>query len=144
MIQGIFFKFLRFLPVLMIIICGFGFTYWMLLQNQTVFATPVEALIRTALMTFDLGYDSRIYGTPDQPAHYKLVYVIIILTAIVFSVFIINLLIGKITLPVHFFGYEYCSTPEDFSHEEVSRNNTLFTCLPTKYELRPNIDSSPG
>jgi hypothetical protein len=97
MLQVIFFKFLRFLPVLMIIICGFGFTYWMLLQNQTVFASPIEALLRTSLMAFDLGYESRLYGPPDQPAYYKLVYLIIIFTAIIFCVFIINLLIGRRT-----------------------------------------------
>ncbi|CAF1104808.1 unnamed protein product [Adineta steineri] len=94
MLQVICVKFLRFLPVLLIIICGFGFTYWMLLQNQLVYATPAEALLRTSLMMFDLGYESRLYSAPDQVAYYKLVYVIMILTAIVFCIFIINLLIG--------------------------------------------------
>ncbi|CAF3715438.1 unnamed protein product [Adineta steineri] len=94
MLQVICFKFLRFLPVLLIIICGFGFTYWMLLQNQPVYATPIEALIRTSLMMFDLGYESRLYSAPDQVAYYKLVYVMMILTAIVSCIFIINLLIG--------------------------------------------------
>ncbi|CAF1173022.1 unnamed protein product [Adineta ricciae] len=94
MFQVISVKFLRFLPVLMIIICGFGFTYWMLLQNQPVYGTPIEALIRTSLMMFDLGYEDRLYNEPDQIAFYKLVYVIMILTAIVFCIFIINLMIG--------------------------------------------------
>jgi hypothetical protein len=79
----------------MIIICGFGFTYWMLLQNQAVFGTPIEALIRTSLMMFDLGYESRLYSAPDQVAYYKLVYVIMIFSAIVLCIFIINLMIGK-------------------------------------------------
>jgi hypothetical protein len=98
MLQVISYKFLLFLPVLTIIICGFGFTYWMLLQNQTVYGTPIEALIRTSLMMFDLGYESRLYSAPDQVAYYKLVYVIMILTAVVFCIFIINLLIGKTIL----------------------------------------------
>ena len=100
MLQVICYKFLLFLPVLLIIICGFGFTYWMLLQNQPVFGTPIEALIRTTLMMFDLGYENRLYSAPDQVAYYKLVYVIMILTAIVFCIFIINLLIGKRILEV--------------------------------------------
>lgn len=105
MFQVIFFKFIRFLPVLLIIICGFGFTYWMLLQNQNAYASPIEALIRTSLMMFDLGYESRIYGS-DQNAYYKLVYVIMILTAIVFCIFIINLMIGKISLTLFVFHHD--------------------------------------
>jgi hypothetical protein len=108
MLQVIFFKFLHFLPVLTIIVCGFGFTYWMLLQNQTVFGSPIEALLRTGLMMFDLGYESRLYTPPDGVAYYKLVYVIIILTAIVFCVFIINLMIGKRILFSKFLYYESC------------------------------------
>ncbi|CAF1423214.1 unnamed protein product [Adineta steineri] len=49
MLQVISAKFLRFFPVLLVIICGFGFTYWMLLQYQPVYGTPIEALIRTGL-----------------------------------------------------------------------------------------------
>jgi hypothetical protein len=95
MLQVIFFKFLLFLPVLTIIICGFGFTYWMLLQNQTVFGTPIESLLRTSLMMFDLGYENRFYSPPDGVVYYKLAYVIMMFTAVLFCVFIINLMIGK-------------------------------------------------
>ena len=100
MLQVICWKFLSFLPVLIIILFGFGFTYWMLLQNQDVYATPIEALMRTCLMIFDLGYESRLYGSPDQPAHYKLVYVLMMITAIIFPIFIINLMIGKLRFSV--------------------------------------------
>ncbi|CAF1426526.1 unnamed protein product [Rotaria sordida] len=99
MLQLITSKFIRFLPVLLIAICGFGFTYWMLLQNQAVYGTPIEALLRTSLMLFDLGYEDRLYK-PDEGGvgYYKLVYVVFMLTAIAFSIFVINLLIGKIDL----------------------------------------------
>ncbi|CAF1437846.1 unnamed protein product [Rotaria sordida] len=95
MLQLITSKFIRFLPVLLIAICGFGFTYWMLLQNQAVYGTPIEALLRTSLMLFDLGYEDRLYK-PDEGGvgYYKLVYVVFMLTAIAFSIFVINLLIG--------------------------------------------------
>ncbi len=95
MLQVISLKFLRFLPVLMIIICGFGFTYWMLLQNQAMYGTPIEALLRTIIMLFDLGYDDRLYSDFGAVAYYKLVYVIMILTTICICIFVINLLIGK-------------------------------------------------
>ena len=96
MLQVIFAKFLRFLPVLLVIICGFGFTYWMLLQYQPVYGTPIEALMRTSLMLFDLGYESRLYDDgKGGVGYYKLVYVIFMLTAIICSIFVMNLLIGK-------------------------------------------------
>lgn len=96
MLQLICAKFLRFLPVLLIIICGFGFTYWMLLQYQPVYGTPIEALMRTSLMLFDLGYEDRLYDEENGgQGYYKLVYVIFMLTAIACSIFVINLLIGK-------------------------------------------------
>jgi hypothetical protein len=99
MLQLMTIKFLRFLPILLVIICGFGFTYWMLLQNQSVYGTPGEALLRTAIMLFDLGYDDRLYDSdPESISYYKLVYVIFIITAVAFPIFVINLLIGKIYL----------------------------------------------
>ena len=77
-------------------ICGFAFTYWMLLQNQDVYGTPIAAILRTSLMLFDLGYADRLYKPSEGGiGYYKLVYVIFMLTAIVFSIFVINLLIGK-------------------------------------------------
>ena len=96
MLQVISTKFLRFLPILLVIICGFGFTYWMLLQYQDVYGTPIESLVRTSLMLFDLGYESRLYDEEHGgQGYYKLVYVIFVLTAIACSIFVINLLIGK-------------------------------------------------
>ncbi len=99
MLQVMSVTFLRFLPVLLVIIFGFGFTYWMLLQYQPVYGTPIEALLRTSLMLFDLGYEDRLYDPKDGgEGYYKLVYVIFMLTAIVCSIFVINLFIGKISL----------------------------------------------
>jgi hypothetical protein len=97
MFQVISVKFFRFLPVFLVIITGFGFTYWMLLQDQLVYRTPIEALMRTGLMLFDLGYESRLYGeNNDTQVYYTLTYVIFILTAIALPIFVINLLIGKL------------------------------------------------
>ncbi|UJR17163.1 hypothetical protein I4U23_004059 [Adineta vaga] len=95
MLQVISVKFLRFLPVFLTLICGFGFTYWMLLQYQAVYGTPIEALLRTSFMLFDLGYEDRLYDEENGGVgYYKLVYVMFALTAIVCSIFVINLLIG--------------------------------------------------
>ncbi|CAF4183654.1 unnamed protein product, partial [Adineta steineri] len=92
MLQLIAFKFIKFIPVLLVIVCGFGFTYWMLVQNQQPFKTPIEALIRTGFLMFDIGYEDRLYGTEQY--YYPLLYLIMILTAIVFCIFILNLLIS--------------------------------------------------
>ncbi|CAM2714402.1 unnamed protein product [Rotaria socialis] len=136
MFQVITIKFLRFLPILIIIICGFGFTYWMLLQNQTVYGTPIEAILRTSLMLFDLGYESRLYS-PDQGGvgYYKLVYVIFMLTAIVFSIFVINLLIGSST----------SSSPqvqvEDFASEIDVVNKNMWFIYYCELELLFSVSS---
>jgi hypothetical protein len=80
----------------MIIICGFGFSYWMLLQNQSVYKTPIEALIRTGLMMFDLGYEDRLYNQSEGGiGYYTILYVMFVLTGIVLSIFVINLMISK-------------------------------------------------
>ncbi len=92
MIQLIGFKFIRFIPVLLVIVCGFGFTYWMLLQNQTVFQDPTQAVIRTGLLMFELNYEEHLY---NNAIYYQIIYFITILAAIVFCIFVLNLLISK-------------------------------------------------
>jgi len=107
MLQLILFKFVQFIPVLLIIICGFGFSYWMLLQNQAIYGTPIQALIRTGLMMFDLGYEDRLYNADQNgPVYYKILYVIFILTAIVLCIFVINLMISMYIL--YTCMYEFC------------------------------------
>ena len=69
----------------------------MLLQNQTPFQTPVEAVIRTGLLMFDLGYEDHLYS---NPIYYQIIYVITILSAIVFCIFVLNLLISKSPCPL--------------------------------------------
>jgi hypothetical protein len=91
MIQIIGFKFLRFIPVLLVVICGFGFTHWMLLQNQAPFSSPVEAVIRTGLLMFELDYEDHLY---KDDYYYTVIFVVTILASIVFCIFILNLLIS--------------------------------------------------
>jgi hypothetical protein len=68
----------------------------MLLQNQSVYGTPIEALIRTGLMMFDLGYEDRLYSPDDSGiCYYTVVYVMFVLTGIVLCIFVINLMISK-------------------------------------------------
>jgi hypothetical protein len=92
MLQLMFLKFIRFIPVLLVVIFGFGFTHWMLLQNQPVFQNPVDALLRISVIAFDLDYEDHLY---NNQIYYQLIFVVTILSAIVFSVFILNLLISK-------------------------------------------------
>jgi hypothetical protein len=101
MIQLISAKFMRFIPVLLVVVCGFGFTYWMLLQNQDVFADPVQAVIRTGLLMFELNYEEHLY---NNTIYYSIIYFISILSAIVFCIFILNLLISKRIFGITFFS----------------------------------------
>jgi hypothetical protein len=95
MLEVILLKFIRTIPLLMVLFCGFGFTYYMLLQYQTVFKTPFEALFRTSLI-FDLGYELRLYTPPTGVMYYPVIYFVFILAAIILTILTTNLLIGKL------------------------------------------------
>jgi hypothetical protein len=104
MIQVIFSKFLRCIPVLLTLICGYGFTYYMLLQYQTPYAMPFEALMRTAISLYDLGYEARLYTATDGGVMlYPVIYFVFILTEITLTIIIVNLLIGKL----YYFSFVY-------------------------------------
>ncbi|CAF1095351.1 unnamed protein product [Adineta steineri] len=81
-------------PLLMVLFCGFGLTYYMLLQYETVFGTPFEAIFRTALSLFDLGYENRLYTPPTNVMYYPVIYFVFILTEIILTILITNMLIG--------------------------------------------------
>jgi hypothetical protein len=95
MLEVIFMKFLRAIPLLMVLFCGFGFTYYMLLQYQTVYGTPFESIFRTAISLFDLGYEDRLYSPPDGVMYYPVIYLVFILTEVILTILMTNLLIGK-------------------------------------------------
>ena len=89
-------KFMRFLPVLLVLISGFGFTYYALLQNQDVYSTPILALIKTSLIMFEMNFDDRLYKSSEGGInYYPVTFILFILTGYVMTVFVINLLIGK-------------------------------------------------
>ena len=94
MLQVILVKFIKFIPVVLVLICGFGFTYYALLQYDVVYGTPFEALMRTSLSLFDLGYESRMYKDGDKLMLYGMIYFVFIMTQIVMMILITNLLIG--------------------------------------------------
>ena len=97
MMQVIFSKLLKCIPVLLILICGFGFTFYMLVQYETVYATPFEALIRTAMTLYDLGYEARLYSPSNGSVMlYPVIYFVFILTEIALTIIVTNLLIGKV------------------------------------------------
>jgi len=96
MLQVISEKFLRFLPVLIVLIAGFGFTYYALLQNQEVYSTPILALVKTSLIMFEMNFDDRIYQQSQGGInYYPMTIIVFILTGYVMTIFVINLLIGK-------------------------------------------------
>lgn len=96
MIEVISKKFSRFLPVLLILIVGFGLTYYALLQNQAVYATPILSLIKTSLIMFEMNFDDRMFKPGDGGInYYPVTFVLFVLTGYVMTVFVINLLIGR-------------------------------------------------
>ena len=96
MLNVILLKFIRAIPLLMVLFCGFGFTYYMLLQYQPVFQTPFEGILRTAFSLFDLGYENRLYSPPTGVMYYPVIYFVFILTQIVLTILITNMLIGEL------------------------------------------------
>jgi hypothetical protein len=97
MMQVIFSKFVKCIPILLILICGFGLTYHMLLQYQSVYGTPFEALMRTAISLYDLGYEARLYSpSSDGVMLYPVIYFVFILSEITLTIIIANLLIGTV------------------------------------------------
>ncbi len=106
MLEVIFSKFLKTIPVLMVLICGFGLTYYMLLQYETVYGTPFEAIFRSSLSLFDLGYESRLYTPPTGVMYYPVIYFVFILTEIILTILITNLLIGKYTFGIFSHSHE--------------------------------------
>lgn len=95
MLQVILWKFIRAIPLLMVLFCGFGFSYYMLLQYQPVFGSPFEAIFRTSLSLFDLGYESRLYNPPVGVMYYPVIYFVFILAQIILTILITNMLIGE-------------------------------------------------
>ena len=106
MLQVILGKFIRAIPVLMVLISGFGLTYYMLLQYQAVYGSPFEAIFRTALSLFDLGYESRLYTPPNSIMYYPVVYLVFILTQIILTILITNLLIGEVPITIPFYAHD--------------------------------------
>jgi hypothetical protein len=74
MLEVILAKFIRAIPVLMVLISGFGLTYYMLLQYETVYG---------------------IYTPSTGVMYYPVIYFVFILTEIILTILITNLLIGK-------------------------------------------------
>ena len=106
MLQVISKKFVRFVPVLLVLIGGFGLTYYVLLQNQDVYSTPVLALIKTSLIMFEMNFDDRIYDSNSGGInYYPVTFVVFILTGYVMTIFVINLLIGRFALDCRVFFF---------------------------------------
>jgi hypothetical protein len=99
MMQVIFSKFLKCISVLVTLILGFAFTYYMLVQYQAPYETPFEAIIRTAISLYDLGYEERLYSPQNGGIMlYPVIYFVFILIEIALTIIITNLLIGKVHL----------------------------------------------
>lgn len=98
MLEVILRKFLRFIPILIIFIVGFGLSFHMLLQNQNVFHDTFDALTRTILMlTGEFNYEEHLdrLENENHQVYYQMIYLLYILFCILITILIINLLIAN-------------------------------------------------
>ncbi|CAF1052332.1 unnamed protein product [Rotaria sordida] len=98
MLEVILRKFLRFIPILIIFILGFGLSFHMLLQNQNVYHHTFDAIIRTILMlTGEFNYEEHLYRQENENTHYyyQIIFLLYILFCILITILIMNLLIAN-------------------------------------------------
>lgn len=98
MLEVILRKFLRFIPILIVFILGFGLAFHMLLQNQNVYNHTFDALIRTVVMlTGEFNYEEHIYHSENDNdrSYYQIIYFVYILFCILMTILIMNLLIAS-------------------------------------------------
>jgi len=98
MLEVILRKFLRFIPILIIFILGFGLSFHMLLQNQNVYRHTFDALVRTILMlTGEFNYEEHLYRQENENNryYYQIIYLLYVLFCILITILIMNLLIAN-------------------------------------------------
>jgi transient receptor potential cation channel subfamily A protein 1 len=98
MLEVILRKFLRFIPILIIFILGFGLSFHMLLQNQNVYHHTFDALIRTVLMlTGEFNYEEHLYRNENENNryYYQIIFLLYVLFCILITILIMNLLIAS-------------------------------------------------
>ncbi|CAF0876303.1 unnamed protein product [Adineta steineri] len=94
MMKQILIRFLLFVPVLMIFLCAFGLTFFMVFQNFAQFSTVGSSLGKILLMAGgEVGYDDLLYNS-STTAYYKMCVVVLILLAIIMTILVSNLLVG--------------------------------------------------
>ncbi|CAF1013321.1 unnamed protein product, partial [Didymodactylos carnosus] len=97
MLEVILRKFLRFIPILLVFILGFGFSFHMLLENQDVYKNTFDSLFRTALMlTGEINYEDHLYHPERNNGtfYYQFIYVLYMLFCVLMTILIMNLLIA--------------------------------------------------
>ncbi|CAF1399907.1 unnamed protein product, partial [Didymodactylos carnosus] len=95
MLEIIITNFLWFFPILLLLVVSFGFSYYMLLQNQLIFITPIESIIRSYIMLNDVGYESHMYtDATGLPIYRPITFIIYVIYASLMFILINNLLIG--------------------------------------------------
>ncbi|CAF2069611.1 unnamed protein product [Rotaria magnacalcarata] len=98
MLEVILRKFLRFIPILIIFILGFGLSFHMLLQNQNVYNHTFDALIRTILMlTGEFNYEEHLYRQENESNryYYQIIFLLYLLFCILMTILMMNLLIAN-------------------------------------------------
>ncbi|XP_052810784.1 transient receptor potential cation channel subfamily A member 1 homolog isoform X1 [Mya arenaria] len=94
MFNSILRTFFEFFIVFLLFIIAFGFGFFVLIQNQTPFATPYHAIIRTSVMMIGEFDYNDIFHSDTDDMHYWLTYVIFCVFLLVMTIIIMNLLVG--------------------------------------------------
>ena len=98
MLEVILRKFLRFIPILIIFIVGFGLAFHMLLQNQHVYHHAFDALIRTTLMlTGEFNFEEHLYRSENENGrfYYQAIFLLYVLFCILLTILTMHLLIAS-------------------------------------------------
>ncbi|CAF3917983.1 unnamed protein product [Rotaria sordida] len=94
MMIAIFQRFFLFLPVIVVLVCAFGFCFYMIFQNHIPFSQPGLALDKAAMMiSGEINFNDVMFSD-EKEAYYKLGYVMFILFALCMTVITTNVLIG--------------------------------------------------
>lgn len=93
MFKYILYTFLMFSIVFLLFIIAFGLGFFCLIQNQTPYANPWLAVMRTAVMMIgEFDYNDIFHG--EEEMHYWLTYLLMVVFVVIMSIIIMNLLVG--------------------------------------------------
>jgi ankyrin repeat protein len=145
--------FLKFFIILFFSLLAFSFAFYVLLQNQTAFSSPLDAVVKTAVMiTGDQNFDEIFYSYvhsdeyPDQIFYKKSTYVVYILFLVSVAIVVLNLLVGlavgDISTLTRSAKFERLKLTVDLMLDVELQNEPKYLRLRTVYETKSKAGDS--